>query len=62
ALVMCGVHDQLTPLRRHEFVATLIPYARLEVVADAGHFPMLEQPEETTRLMRAWLAKPLVPR
>ncbi|MGB5558759.1 MAG: alpha/beta hydrolase, partial [Paracoccaceae bacterium] len=25
ALVMCGVHDQLTPLRRHEFVATLIP-------------------------------------
>ena len=59
-LVMCGLQDQMTPLRRHEFLATLIPYARLEVVADAGHFPMLEQPEESTRLLRAWLAQPMV--
>lgn len=60
ALVLCGAHDNLTPIRRHEFIATLIPYARLEVIADAGHFPTLEQPEETTRLLRAWLSQPLV--
>jgi pimeloyl-ACP methyl ester carboxylesterase len=60
ALVVCGLFDQITPLRRHEFMATLIPHARLEAVADAGHFPMLEQPDETTRLVRSWLAQPLV--
>ena len=60
ALVMCGVYDELTPIRRHEFMATLIPYAKLEIVGDAGHFPMLEQPEETTRLLRAWLEQPLI--
>lgn len=60
ALVICGAQDAMTPLRRHEFIATLIPYARLEVVPDAGHFPMLEQPTETTRLLREWLSQPLV--
>ena len=60
ALVICGAQDAMTPLRRHEFIATLIPYARLEVVPDAGHFPMLEQPAETTRLLREWLSQPLV--
>lgn len=60
ALAICGVYDQVTPLRRHEFIATLIPYARLEGVPDAGHYPMLEQPDETTRHLRNWLAQPLV--
>ena len=60
ALVVCGAQDTMTPLRRHEFMATLIPYAKLEVVAEAGHFPTLEQPADTTRLLRAWLSQPLV--
>lgn len=60
ALVMCGVYDELTPVRRHEFIATLIPYARLEVIADAGHYPPLEQPAEVNRHLRDWLAQPMV--
>lgn len=60
ALAICGVYDQVTPLRRHEFIATLIPYARLEGIPDAGHYPMLEQRNETTRHLRQWLAQPPV--
>ena len=44
ALVLCGEHDALCPVKRHTFMAELIPYARLEVIADAGHLPTLEQP------------------
>lgn len=60
ALVLCGVHDELTPLLRHEFISTLIPYATLEVVPDAGHLPTLESPDEVTRHLRNWLNQPLV--
>lgn len=59
-LVLCGVHDALTPIRHHEFMAALIPYAQLEIIPDAGHLPTLEQPDETNRHLRNWLAQPLV--
>lgn len=55
ALVLCGEHDALTPVKRHEFMAALIPDARLEIISGAGHLPTLERPEEVTRAMRAWL-------
>lgn len=59
-LVMCGEHDTLTPPRRHSFMAELIPYARLEIIADAGHVPPLEQPEAVTQALRGWLRQPYV--
>jgi len=55
ALVLCGEHDQVNPVRRHELMADLIPHSELVVVADAGHFPTLEQPEATTWALRHWL-------
>jgi len=60
ALVMCGAHDTLTPLKRHAFMAELIPYARLEVIEDAGHLPTLEAPEAVTAALRAWMKQPFV--
>lgn len=60
ALVLCGEHDTLCPVKRHEFMAELIPYARLEVIADAGHLPTLERPEEVTDALRDWLRQPYV--
>ncbi|MFU8882931.1 MAG: alpha/beta fold hydrolase [Rhodobacterales bacterium] len=60
ALVMCGAYDRLTPLKRHAFMAELIPYARLEVIEDAGHLPTLEAPEAVTAVLRAWLKQPFV--
>ncbi|MDD9724348.1 alpha/beta fold hydrolase [Roseovarius sp. SK2] len=59
-LVMCGVHDTLTPVKRHEFMAGLIPYAELALVQEAGHLPTLETPEAVTAALRVWLKQPLV--
>ncbi len=60
ALVLCGEHDALCPVKRHQFMAELIPYATLKVVGGAGHLPTLEQPDTTTSLLKEWLAQPYV--
>ena len=54
-LVLCGAHDTLTPVRKHRFMAELIPEAVLHVVEAAGHLPTLETPEETTQALADWL-------
>jgi len=55
ALVLCGREDALCPVSRHELMADLIPDARLEIIENAGHLPVLEQPKETTGALRRWL-------
>ncbi len=60
ALVLCGEHDGLTPVKRHSFMSELIPNAELAVIAGAGHLPPLEQPEATTAALRRWLDQPLL--
>ncbi|GFE65901.1 alpha/beta fold hydrolase [Litoreibacter roseus] len=56
-LVLCGEHDALCPIKRHTFMADLIPDAELVVVPDAGHLPTLEQPQEVIEAMETWLAR-----
>jgi pimeloyl-ACP methyl ester carboxylesterase len=60
ALVMCGEHDRLTPVKRHSFMAELIPYAELKVIEGAGHLPTLEQPATTTAALRDWMRQPYI--
>ena len=60
ALVMCGEYDLLTPVKRHSFMAELIPYAELKILPQSGHLPTLEQPEETTDALRSWMTQPFV--
>ncbi|WVX47578.1 Putative aminoacrylate hydrolase RutD [Roseobacter fucihabitans] len=60
ALVLCGRHDALCPVKRHEFMSELIPYATLRVMENSGHLPTLEQPGETTQALRDWMGLPLV--
>jgi pimeloyl-ACP methyl ester carboxylesterase len=60
ALIMCGAYDQIAPVKRHEFMAELIPYAKLHVLEGAGHLPTLEQPDETTSALRTWMTQPYV--
>ncbi len=55
SLVLCGRHDALCPLKRHELMAALLPQAHLEVIEGAGHLPTLEKPAETTRALMRWL-------
>ncbi len=54
-LVLCGEHDLLTPLDRHEEMKQLIPGASLVVVSGSGHLPTIEKPQETSRALAAWL-------
>lgn len=60
ALVLCGAHDALCPVKRHSFMAELIPHARLVVLEDAGHLPTLETPDETNDALWEWLHQPYV--
>lgn len=60
ALILCGRHDELCPVKRHSFMAELIPYAELVILENAGHLPTLEQPVETTAAIRAWMKQPLI--
>lgn len=60
ALVIGGEEDGKLPVKRHQFLSEFIPRARLEIVADAGHLPMMEQPDRVSEILRDWLGKPLV--
>ena len=60
ALILCGAHDALCPVKRHEFMAELIPNATLRIMEQSGHLPTLEQPQETTQALREWLAQPMI--
>lgn len=62
ALVLCGAHDALYPVKRHQFMADLIPNAVLRVMQGSGHLPTLEEPDATTYELRRWLAQPSVMR
>lgn len=54
-LVLCGAEDQMTPPRYAQFLAARIPGARLEIVPEAGHMVMLEQPRRVAGALKAFL-------
>ncbi len=54
-LILCGIHDLLTPLDRHEELATGIPSAKLVLVPGAGHFSLIERPYEVGFALSNWL-------
>lgn len=59
-LLLCGAADTLMPVKRHAFLAELIPGAELRVIEGAGHLPTLEAPDETTDALSDWLDSPYV--
>ena len=54
-LVLCGLEDQMTPLRYSQYLADHIPQAQLSVVPEAGHMVMLEQPALVQAQLEAFL-------
>jgi pimeloyl-ACP methyl ester carboxylesterase len=60
ALVVAGEHDQITPRAEMEALAALLPRARFELVAGAGHLSFLERPTEVAGLLTAALRPLLV--
>jgi len=61
-LILCGAHDPISPVKRHSFMAELIPNAKLTVLEEAGHMPTLERPSEVTAALRDWMRWPAAPK
>ncbi len=60
AMVICGDSDPASPVKRHSFMAELIPHATLRVINGAGRVAPLEQPQAVTAALSDWLKMPLV--
>lgn len=50
--ILWGARDALIPPRHGRVLAGIIPHARLEVVADAGHLLVLDAPERFAEAVR----------
>ncbi|MEM9910230.1 MAG: alpha/beta hydrolase [Pseudomonadota bacterium] len=59
-LVVCGESDTLTPVKRHEFMASLMPQAELALIQEAGHYPTLEAPDAVIAAFRTWMRQPML--
>jgi pimeloyl-ACP methyl ester carboxylesterase len=55
-MIITGASDTLIPRRRAEFLAAMMPQGCLEIIAEAGHLPQLEQPEAVTKVLKTFLA------
>jgi pimeloyl-ACP methyl ester carboxylesterase len=55
-LIMAGAADTIVPRRRAEFLAGMMPHGCLEIIAEAGHLPQLEQPEAVTKALETFLS------
>jgi pimeloyl-ACP methyl ester carboxylesterase len=54
-MIISGESDTLIPRRRAEFLAAMMPQGCLEIIAEAGHLPQLEQPEVVTKVLETFL-------
>ncbi len=56
ALVLAGTADKMTPEKYGRYLAEHIPGAQLRLFEGAGHMVMLEQPDEVTAAITAFVA------
>jgi pimeloyl-ACP methyl ester carboxylesterase len=54
-LILAGAQDRMTPPKASRALANAIATARLEVLADAGHALMAEQPDLVLNHLRDFL-------
>ena len=54
-LIICGSEDKLCTVERHEMMHNMISNSELRIINNAGHMPTLEQPSETTEILKEWL-------
>ena len=55
ALFIWGAHDWVVPATFSQHVMRALPQAQSVVLADCGHVPQFEQPEQTANLIREFL-------
>lgn len=56
-IIIVGQEDRLTPVKYSEFLHKAIPGSHLEVIADAGHLVMREQPEAFNGVLADFVGK-----
>lgn len=56
-LVICGADDGMVPPENSRQIASRIPSARIEIIPQCGHLPMLEKPEVVAALVRQFSAR-----
>jgi pimeloyl-ACP methyl ester carboxylesterase len=56
-LVLCGDTDRLTPPECSQEIASLVPHAELQWLADCGHMLTLEKPTLVNAALAAWLGR-----
>jgi pimeloyl-ACP methyl ester carboxylesterase len=56
-LIICGSEDKLCTVERHEMMHNMIQNSEIIIINNAGHLPTLEQPNETTEILKRWLMK-----
>jgi pimeloyl-ACP methyl ester carboxylesterase len=56
-LVVWGARDRLLPVGYARRWAELLPEARLEIVEDAGHLPLVERPDAALGVLRSFLGR-----
>ncbi len=54
-VILCGQQDAITPPSLHRELADGIDGARLVIIENCGHLSTIEQPDEVTAALRAWL-------
>jgi pimeloyl-ACP methyl ester carboxylesterase len=54
-IVINGVHDPICTPHHHQLVAQSAPQARCVTLTSAGHFTLLEAPEEVAPPLRQWI-------
>jgi pimeloyl-ACP methyl ester carboxylesterase len=54
-LMIYGDEDRLVPLHQVRRAAARLQWGRLEVLAQCGHMPIIEQPQVVVRLLRSFL-------
>ena len=55
-LALTGEADRLTPPKFAEALASRVPGAQARMIAGAGHFAMVERPDETNAAIRTFLS------
>ncbi len=57
SLVLTGADDAMIPADRQRVIAEEIPGAVFREIAECGHLPTMETPDEVTIAMRDWLMR-----
>jgi pimeloyl-ACP methyl ester carboxylesterase len=56
-LLLVGRQDQWSPISQHQAMLEHLPNAYLEIVDDAGHFSLVEQPETASKVIVNFLSQ-----